>query len=66
MEWQPIETYEGHDWLHLKRYGYAPGNYMNRCHACKVIFSDLDKRAMTCRPCAEKMHAERTPPPPKD
>jgi len=45
------------DWLHLKRYGYAPGNYMNRCHACEAMFSDLDKRASTCRPCAEQLHA---------
>lgn len=46
-------------WEHLKPYGYAPGNYLNRCHACNQVTTDTDKRAITCRPCAEAMHRER-------
>lgn len=45
-------------WLHLKPFGYAPGNYMCKCQSCKAIVYDLDKRAITCRPCAEKAFAE--------
>lgn len=44
------------DWQHLKPYGYAPGGYMGRCHRCDTIAEFIDKRATTCRPCAEKMH----------
>jgi hypothetical protein len=47
------------DWQHLKPYGYAPGGYMGRCHQCNEVKVDLDKRAITCRPCAAAMHAER-------
>lgn len=36
----------------LKRFGYAPGGYMNKCHACGETFSNLDKRARTCKRCA--------------
>jgi hypothetical protein len=45
------------DWTHLKRYGYAPGNYMSKCHRCGETISGLDKRAVTCKPCAEARHA---------
>ena len=41
------------EWLHLKPYGYAPGRYMATCHDCKQVATGLDKRAITCRPCAE-------------
>lgn len=44
------------DWQHLTGYGYAPGGYMSRCHKCGAT-PTMDKRAMTCRPCAEKMYA---------
>jgi hypothetical protein len=44
-------------WEHLKAYGYAPGNYMSRCHSCCQVVSGLDKRAMRCRPCAEAVAA---------
>jgi len=44
-------------WEHLKSFGYAPGNYMGRCHTCNEIVSDVDKRAITCRPCAEMLYA---------
>lgn len=47
------------EWEHLKRYGYAPGNYMQRCHRCQQIVTDVDKRAITCRLCAEAMHREQ-------
>jgi len=42
-------------WEHLKAYGYAPGNYMSRCYQCDAT-PVMDKRARTCRPCAEKLH----------
>ena len=45
------------DWQHLKAFGYAPGPYAAQCQACKMIFENLDKRAITCRPCAEKAFA---------
>lgn len=44
-------------WQHLKQFGYAPGNYMRECCVCKTVVGDLDKRAITCRPCAEKAFA---------
>ena len=47
----------GDDWQHLKAYGYAPGGYMNKCVTCEQMVSDLDKRAIRCRPCAEKAFA---------
>lgn len=47
------------DWSHLRQYGYAPGNYMNRCCKCQQIVSNVDKRAVTCRPCAEAMHRSK-------
>jgi hypothetical protein len=46
------------DFQHLIAYGYAPGNYMGRCYSCDTVHIDLDKRAMRCRPCAEKLYAE--------
>lgn len=42
--------------LHLLKYGYAPGNYMNTCHTCDEVHIDLDKRARCCRKCAEAKH----------
>jgi hypothetical protein len=47
------------DWLHLKAYGYAPGDYMSRCCHCNATFAGLDKRATSCRSCAEKVHARK-------
>ena len=59
--WQAIEALraalEQPDWTHLKRYGYAPGDYMSRCCRCGESVSGLDKRAVTCKPCAEARHA---------
>lgn len=49
------------EWAHLKPYGYAPGDYMSRCHRCKQVVTGLDKRAVTCRPCAETLDAEQRP-----
>ena len=46
------------DWLHLKGYGYATGNYMNKCHRCEKVVHWVAKRATTCRPCAEAMYSE--------
>lgn len=48
-------------WEHLKQYGYAPGNYMNKCHTCGKVVEFVDKRAITCRPCAEARHAAAPP-----
>lgn len=45
------------DWVHLKEYGYAPGDYMCKCRTCGQTTSGLDKRAITCKPCAETLHA---------
>lgn len=50
------------DWSHLKQYGYAPGNYMCRCGKCGEVCYDMDKRAITCRSCAEVMHAGKSVP----
>jgi hypothetical protein len=52
-----IAQAEAPDWLHLKPFGYAPGNYMGGCQACKTMMYNVDKRAITCRPCAEKAFA---------
>ena len=49
------------DWLHLKAYGYAPGGYMNQCHRCYQVVTGVDKRAITCRPCAEAIHLTLSP-----
>lgn len=46
------------DWLHLKAYGYAPGHYMSKCHRCGETPLNMDKRAVTCKPCATLMHEE--------
>jgi hypothetical protein len=53
------DTTKADDWRHLKAYGYAPGHYMNRCHLCNATVAGVDKRAITCRACAEKLHAAR-------
>lgn len=47
---------------HLRPYGYAPGHYMGKCRTCGTVCIDLDKRASSCRPCAEAMHAARAQP----
>lgn len=41
----------------LKLYGYAPGNYMTKCLGCEEVKQDLDKRASSCRECAETRYA---------
>jgi hypothetical protein len=52
-----LEQPEQADWTHLKRYGYAPGDYMSKCCRCGKWVGDLDKRAVCCKPCAEARHA---------
>jgi len=59
--WRCAQGAEPAEWLHLKGYGYAPGEYMSKCHRCKQAVTGLDKRAVTCRPCAEALDAERRP-----
>lgn len=44
---------------HLLPYGYAPGQYMGTCRTCGETQIDLDKRAINCRACAERLYAER-------
>ena len=56
----PAQEAAGDDWQHLKPHGYAPGDYMSKCHRCGQVATGLDKRAVTCRPCAEVLHAART------
>jgi hypothetical protein len=46
------------DWQHLKKYGYARGNYMSKCRSCGEL-AVMDKRAITCRVCAKEMYAEQ-------
>lgn len=58
--WRCAAGHESPEWLHLKQYGYVPGNYMSRCHRCEKVVTGLDKRAITCLPCAQLRHAERT------
>lgn len=53
---QPAPVQEP-SWLRLKPFWYAPGGYQCRCHKCGEIVYDLDKHAITCRPCAETMLA---------
>lgn len=36
----------------LPLFGYAPGHYDARCFACGQVFSNADKRAVQCHPCA--------------
>ena len=45
-------------WRHLLPYGYAPGHYISRCLTCWILTTDLDKRARSCRPCAEARHRD--------
>lgn len=49
------------DWKHLLPFGYAPGDYMMKCKGCAQTVSFVDKRALHCRPCAEKLHAAAQP-----
>ena len=49
------------DWKHLLPFGYAPGNYMGICKGCSRSVDFLDKRALHCRRCAEKLHAAAQP-----
>lgn len=41
------------DVLKPGEYGWAPGNYMARCCDCGFVSSDVDKRAVRCKRCAE-------------
>jgi hypothetical protein len=46
------------DWEHLMKYGYAPGWYIMRCPICKEQVWNVDKRALCCKDCAEKLYEE--------
>ena len=58
---RPVE--QRTEWAHLMRYGYAPGNYMSKCHNCEHVVTGVDKRAVTCRACAEALHYAWSKPP---
>jgi hypothetical protein len=49
-----------------QRRGWAPGEYLNHCRTCEVVFIG-DKRAWTCADCAYKEPDAPPPhaPPPK-
>lgn len=36
----------------LKRFGWAPGRYLITCKKCGDRAHDVDKRAVSCKPCA--------------
>lgn len=40
----------------LKVFGYAPGDYMSTCLGCGQSKVGLDKRASSCRECAERRY----------
>lgn len=40
----------------LKIFGYAPGQYMTKCMGCGQTKDGLDKRASSCRDCAERRY----------
>lgn len=44
----------------LRKFGYAPGNYMGRCGSCATVVSGIDKRATCCLTCAESLFKEET------
>lgn len=46
----------------LKDQGYAPGSYSCSCTTCGKEFIG-DKRAVTCKPCAEWWRDNPPPPP---
>lgn len=46
-------------YLHLRGFGYAPGDYMARCVNCNETNYNCDKRAVTCLACASKMYEEQ-------
>lgn len=51
---------QNNDWKHLREFGYAPGNYMIfNCMGCHQMVDLLDKRAVTCRTCAEGFYLEQ-------
>jgi hypothetical protein len=37
-------------------FGYAVGNYSGKCRICNLLLNGVDKRAWSCRPCAEKAY----------
>lgn len=49
IEWKDAATHRSPKWPLL---GYAPGDYMGRCIKCEGRFTNMDKRAFHCLPCA--------------
>ena len=48
----------------LLDYGFAEGNYDNECCLCLMIFTG-DKRANTCKSCAQSLYDYNNPHPSK-
>lgn len=44
--------------IHLRQFGYAPGDYMMRCKHCTNIEYDSDKYSVRCRDCAHAAYIE--------
>jgi hypothetical protein len=51
IEKRPVES-----WIHLRPFGFAPGDYMMRCPVCKEMKYDVDKRALCCEDCATELY----------
>ena len=51
-------------WIHLKEFGYAPGDYMMHCRDCKQEVIGVDKRALRCKDCAENLYKNKPAPAP--
>lgn len=48
-EWKEARTHREPKWPF---FGFAPGNYMGKCHDCGEACTGMDKRAVRCLPCA--------------
>ena len=53
--WKQSEPTPGRDYPF---WGYAPGEYVCRCHICQEWFVGA-KRSWTCEDCAENLDAEQ-------
>jgi hypothetical protein len=51
-EWKQHDKSHALPLRELVPWGYAPGDYMNKCHDCGDTYLDMDKRAMRCERCA--------------
>ncbi|WP_407976109.1 hypothetical protein ACJKIH_03025 [Brucella pseudogrignonensis] len=47
--WRDARTHREPKWPF---FGFAPGNYTNRCHDCREQVMGVDKYSSRCLPCA--------------